>query len=273
MAYQQEITQIGSNFQLDETNLEIDENKYSSRKLCFLIKRYIKDFYGYIYIPYDYFKRDDWDIHKTLNDNEDMLFYNQEFVDKNDKDRFYEVFDKFTELLGEIFSIDGNLCNCLYNFPSIRELKINKNSTESFLFALFNSRKYFYISPAYKLQLYYKYSDKCDGEELVGKILEKLNTIISSVKKEMKVFANIYENIITSYVYEKPFEQEKQNSYVKGFVNSILLEIIELSDKLIKLHVYGIHTLINEVIEYYLPMDEYNNFDSEKHDGRKIVIV
>ncbi|BCS83287.1 hypothetical protein QLL95_gp0836 [Cotonvirus japonicus] len=253
----------------DYNHMEMKKN----RIVCCMIKRFISDFFDNIYVPYKYFRKDSWNILETLNNNEDILFFNKNFMTKSDKDRFYEVFDKFVIMVGEILCSDSDLYECLKNMPDTSIHRINKNSDEYYILSLFNNRKYCYISPVHILQIYDKYSRKYTDQNLKLKTENELNSIIKNVRKEINIFKTTYDNLTMSYVCEKPFDNAETDTYVKGFVNSIMLEILDFAEKLIDLNIYAVHIIITEIIDYCIPLDDINAFDPNDNDGRYIFIV
>jgi len=78
---------------------------------------------------------------------------------------------------------------------------------------------------------------------------------------------------LDSYVYEQPINHIDQPMYLTGFINSILLAIIDLSEKLIELNVYAIHPIVNNSINYYTPLDDINLYDPVENDNRPIYII
>ena len=266
----------------DQTDPELIEEK--NQQLCDLIKYYIEDFYDNIYIPYNHFKDNSWNIIDTININEDVLYYNEQFLNEEDKEKFYEIFDKFTTLLTDVMTPDNAVHECFNELPDIRRIKSKKNTSDYILYSLLTSGKYQYISPAYIIQLFNRYSDKLEGDDLLSKIKYRLDNIINKLTIEAHRFKKIYFNIISSYVYEKPISNENNgsnesdndphvNPYTKGLINSILLEIIEFANKLIKLHIYAIHAIVNKITNNYLLFDDLNTYDLDANDGRILCIV
>ncbi|AYV85070.1 MAG: hypothetical protein Satyrvirus3_1, partial [Satyrvirus sp.] len=65
---------VTNNGNCGETEMydKMDENKI----ICKLINIQFKEFFDNIYIPFKFFKYENWKINKVLYDNEDALFYN-----------------------------------------------------------------------------------------------------------------------------------------------------------------------------------------------------
>ena len=102
---------------------------------------------------------------------------------------------------------------------------------------------------------------------------EHLGNLMKKIKAEIKIFEQIYHEIVTSYVYEYPYDMPDKERYNSALVNTIILEILNFSEKLIDLHVYTIHSIVNNIIEYYTPLDEINQYNPKDYDKRKICIV
>ena len=74
--------------------------------------------------------------------------------------------------------------------------------------------------------------------------------------------------MVNSYVYEYPLNGPDVNSHVLGFINSVILTIFELVDKLIDLHIYALHPIISNIICYYTPIDDINEYKSSDNDEK-----
>ncbi|AVL94912.1 hypothetical protein ma526 [Moumouvirus australiensis] len=254
----------------------IDSNKKSSHKtsqnknICKLLKN-ITNFYDNIYIPYKYFQNDKWNINKTLNNNEDVLFFNQEILFEEHFDRFYEVFDKYILLMEDIF----NPKNMLNPFlKKISDIDIENNEKAKFLIKIINSRRYKYISPEYIINQYVKIKNQYIDENEVQNILrEDLNEIISNTKKYVKEFGEEYKHHVCKYISEYPFEENLQQSYTKTFLNDVLLSIYNCCDKLLDLKIYACHVIILGIIDSTLPLDDIYFYEPENNKNKSLIIV
>lgn len=190
--------------------------------ICILIKKHIENFYDNIYIPYIFFKKNDWDIKKTLLENKDILYYNEKYLINDDKKIFNNIFKNYVKMIEKIMS---------------NELYIYLKKEDNNLKKIINS---YPISPIYIIELY------------KNNKIDELDEIMEKVKKEKKKFKIIFKKIIKEYVYNT----SKDLVYKLGFINSVLMEILKLADKLIKLNVYAIHSIISNIIDDILPLDE-----------------
>ena len=246
-----------------------------NRTTCRLINLHIKGFYDNLYIPFDFFKEDDWKINKILYNNEDVLYYNKKYVTPYDEKRFYEVFDKFIIMIEDILTPNNKLCSFLKRWTNMDQSKWRIINTKSFLKSLLNNRKFRFISPAYITNIYCDLNNKYknDNEKIKSEIIAHLMDIYKKCKMEIKNFEEIYEEIITAYVYEYPIDTSEESAHVSAFINSIVLEILNFSEKLIDLHIYAIHQIINEIIDYYTPLDTINTYKPHEFGKRKICVV
>ena len=257
---------------LNANSPETEEN----RTVCRLLKIHLDEFYGDISIPFNYFRNGNWCIHKVLYDNDDILFYNKIYMTDEDNERFDEVFGKFIDMLEDIMNPKNKLTIFLKKWTDMSNAsKWKSNDTKSYLKSLLTQKKYQYISPQYTTSLYCNLCDKYpnDMDKIKEKITEHLDNIVQAVIKEVRAFRKIYNEIITSYTYECPIKSQDKDVYVLGFINSIILTILSFAEKMIKLHVYAIHPIVNSVIEYYTPLDEINLYDPADNAGRQICIV
>lgn len=224
----------------------------SNRKMCELLNLHLKRFYNYIYIPSKIFRKNKWNIDKILYDNEDVLFYNTKFIPSSDEERFYEVYDKFISMLGEIL----DPTNKLYEFLE----RCSDNKSPVYLKRLLTGRKYKYINPSYIVGTYVKMKGlyKDDIDQIKSNIEKHLDEIIDKIEIETKEFQSEYDEILKSYVYEYPSDIniEDKNLYILGFINSVIISILNFAEKLIDLNVYAVHAIIVQLTENDIPLEE-----------------
>lgn len=232
-----------------------------TKKLCRLLHKHLPDLHDNIHVPYDWFKDGGWNVINILYDNPDSLFYNDICLTPTDKERFNEIFDKYICIVEPIWKLDSDLRKYLENCKS-----------DIYLKKIMTIDKYKIISPVYLLDIYKKKWNICKGDhELVDQKYKKhLDKIMASYKTEIKKFKSEISKIVTAYVYEYPiFSNEEINlGYVKGFINSIILTILDLAEKLISLNIYAIHAIIYDIVNYYIPLDEINMYNESDNDGK-----
>lgn len=253
--------------------LNKDDPMEKNRTMCRLLNIQLREFYDDIYIPYNFFKNGDWNISKILYDNEDSLFYNKKYLTEEDEKRFHDVFSKYIVLIEEIFNPDNSLYICLNNWTDANEEKWRNIEHKTYLKSILTKSKYQIISPSHTVNLYRYYSRQflADRKKCNEKFEEHLNSIIINFKKEYKLFCTQYNEIVDLYVCEHPLYND--SNYVLGFINSVILLIIDFSEKLINLNIYAIHPIIVEIIEYYTPLDEINSYRSSENNGKKLYII
>jgi hypothetical protein len=262
---------------LNNNDCDSEDEKIAeeNRTMCRLLNIHLRDFFDDIYIPYNFFRDANWNISKVLYDNEDVLFFNKKYITDTDENRFYEVFYKFMGMLEEIFTPDNKLYAYFKKWTDMSNLKWRSNNNKTYLKQLLTGKKYQYISPLHTTNIFYeiciKYNN--DPEKVKLETEKQLDLIVKIVRKEIKEFRQLYNDIIVSYVFEYPYNTNEQKLYVKAFLNCVILAIIDFSEKLIDLHVYAIHPIIEEIIGYYTPLDEINHYNLKENDNKHLYIV
>jgi hypothetical protein len=258
----------------DDVETSIDEfievDTEDSKQLCRLVKKHLPTFFDDIYVPYDSFKEGNWDIPEVLSLNFDSLFYNEKYMAEADNDRFYEVFDKYLRFIEPILQPTSELAKSMESWST---KKINTQLKKIII-----GKKYHIISPLLMIQTYKKLckEHKNETKEFVRAELKKcLDKILGSFHKEIDLFKIEFDKIVTDYVYTYPLNGSPKycSTYIKGFINSIILIILELVDKLIDLQIYAIHGVVADLINYYVPLDIINSYDVDDHDGKKLVTI
>lgn len=252
-------------------NKVMEENK----TMCRLMNIHFKEFYDDIYIPYKYFRDDDWKIGKILYNNEDILFYNKKYLPEADEERFYEVFDKFTTMIEGILTPNNNLYNFLKKWTNMTGKKWKSTNQTSYLKKILDDPDYQYISPAYIVDMYCGLVNKYgnNSSQILEQLTNILESILSQANDEVKKFRKKYNKIVSSYVFECPHMLSTKDKYDSGLINSVLLEIFNFAEKLIDLHIHGVHTIVNSIINFYTPLDDINTYIPGNHHMRKLYIV
>ncbi|AUV58546.1 hypothetical protein [Bandra megavirus] len=262
----------GSDNESDNESNKICKNKQEkNKKICRLLKKYIKNFYDNIHIPYHFFRENKWNINKTLNNNEDVLFYNEEFLTSSDSDRFYEVFDKYILLMDDIF-YPKNTLNSF--FKKISKIDVDDNNIAKYLIHIFNSKKYRFISPEYVINKYFDYKNNFDNEhDIQTQLNDHLNEIMDKVRNHVKNFKIIYHEILSHFISERPMDQNLQKKYVINFINSVLISICDFCEKIIELNIYAFHPIVLNIIESTLPLDDIFLHEPEKYRNKNMIVV
>ncbi len=137
--------------------------------------------------------------------------------------------------------------------------------------------KYQIISPLVVVDTYKKIYIKYKGDTNLcdHKFRKRLDRIMSEFKKEVNNFKIIYREITDAYVYEYPQDMivVSDSDYIKGFINSIILTIMDFAEKMIDLNIYAVHTIIIDIINYYVPLDDIYLHDPSKHQGKKLLTI
>ncbi|AZL89256.1 hypothetical protein QKC54_gp0577 [Megavirus baoshan] len=242
-----------------------------NKKICRLLKKYIKNFYDNIHIPYHFFKENKWNINKTLNNNEDVLFYNEEFLISSDSDRFYEVFDKYILLMDDIFNPKNTLNSF---FKKISKIDVDDNSIAKYLIHIFNSKKYRFISPEYVINKYFDYKNNfSDEHDIRIQLNDHLNEIMDKVRNHVKSFKIEYNEMLSHFISERPTDQDLQTNYVINFIGSVIISICDFCEKIIELNIYAFHPIVLNIIESTLPLDDIFLHEPEKYKNKNMIVV
>lgn len=260
--------------QLEQIN-PTQKEKNSCKTICRLLRLHISDFFDNIYIPFKFFERDEWDISKVLNENEDCLFYNEDYLTDDDQTRFYQVFYKYIRMIEDIMCENNELIKHLKKWTDMSKTRWSERKSKSYLKSLLDKKNYQMISPLHIVNIFIECSEKNreDTTKIISEVEEKLNSIVKQMKTVIREFRGCYRGIIDSYVYEFPLNPDEKEAYIKGFINSIIMTIVDYTDALVNLGIYAVHPIFRDIIEHYLPLDEINTYDPEEHLGKKLSIV
>jgi len=245
-------------------------NQNENKIICKLLKLHLVNFYDNIYVPFKFFQKNNWNINKVLVDNADALFYCAGYLSETDKIRFNQVFGKYLVMIQEIFAY-RKLSKLLKAWTNMNNPQWFSTNDQSYLKSILNDDQYHVISPVIVIKLYYSVTKKYRQDQNKIKVImtKKLNHIISQYREARKEFQKRYHRIVTKYVYLCPLDFKVKREYVKLLLNETIMAILDLSEKLIDLKIYGIHSLITNLISY-TPIDEINN---PSEAGVKIAII
>lgn len=248
----------------------------SSQDMCRMLRLQLRDFYDDIYIPYEYFRDSQWKINKVLYDNEDCLFYHENYVAEEDKEKFYSIFHKYVSMIEEIMLPENKLSIFLKKWTDKSGPRWKIRTMQSYLKSLLTHKDYQIISPLYITHYYCELYQKYRNDDKIKTEVENhLSDIVSSTRIAVKKFKINYHIIINSYVYEYPLSHPEisAETYVLGFLNSVFLEILDFIDALLDLNIYSIHPIISELIDFYIPLEYIITYDPKENNNRKLCIV
>lgn len=267
----------------NEDNKENEDNNdeketQKNELICRIIKVHFSEFYDDIYVPFKFFKNGDWKIGKILYDNEDVLFYHDDYLTENDKERFHDIFSKYVIMIEEILSTDNKLYCFLEKWTNTTGLYPKSNLAKSHLRNILNNTKYHDISPAHIAKIYWQISKKYnnDGQsrdKINSEVINYLDDLVLKIKKEKKKFTRIHHEIVYAHVYEQPIDYDPKSAYSISFINCIIMAILDCAERLINLNVYTIHTIINEIIDDDTPLQMIYQHDPKEYGGRKMIII
>lgn len=249
---------------------QIDNN----RIVCRLIRLHIKKFFDNIYIPFDYFKDDNWNIDKVIYKNKDAIFYNPSFLTHETKLYFDDVYDKYVIMIKEIFISDNLLIKYLKSWTDMTERLYKISSNTSYLKELLNNSKYKYLSPLYVTQIYVDIIKKDGSNSDKRKQIEnKLDENCLVIKNICLDFKKEYNSLLNDFVFKMPLDSTSSKEFNKLFRCNIMLLIINTANKLIDNNVYAIHRIISYITDDYMMLDVINSHDPVDYNGKKIMLI
>lgn len=241
----------------------------SQETICRLLKKHIPNFYDNIYIPFKFFNKGKWQVDKILNDNKDVLYYNESYLMVKDLNNFSDIFKEYIRMVKINFDTKNNFFLFLQKWDTM-------TNNKSYLKSLIVGKKYNIFSPAHIADIYQENCKLFSGEDesvivisIKNKTEQYLDKQLKASRRIIEKFKKRYQRIINSYVYEYPISNV-QMSYQKNLINNVIKEILSTAKKLIKLHIYAIHPIIYDIIDYFLPLDDINQFES---NNRKLIVV
>ena len=261
-------------FGLNDNDSSEDPSIENNRTICRLLKIHFPTFYDHIYIPFPFFRKGNWDISYIVDSNMDSIFYNEEYMSEENKNKFKKIFTKYSSIVGEIMDPNGKLINFLKGWTDMSNLTWRRKNKNSYLKSIITDAKYELISPAHITEIYCEYNNKYknDGELFKKKLTEYLEKIRKKIKSAKKIFIKEYEDSINDYVYKHPSD-DRDGTFSKQFINNLIAKIGDFSEKMIKINVYGIHTMVDDIISFHIPLAEINDYNPEHYHYKKIIVV
>lgn len=244
--------------------------------MCRLLRLQYKDFYDNIYIPYKFFRQSKWNVEKVISDNDDALFFNKNYMTNNDLQLFADVFKKYTDMICKILQPENKLYEFMKRWTNFDSSRWSDNGINSYLKQILTHYRYQYISPTYITDVFYEISKNNinDPQKIRNETEKHLKGILVKVHREKKKFNEIFNNIVSCYVYEYPNNETDENKslYETAFINAVIIASLEFANKLLDLNVYAIHPIINQIIIFYLPLDDFNS-SSNVNSNDSIYVV
>lgn len=252
---------------------------------CRLINMHMRKYFDDIYVTYRMFRDGEWDVSKVLYQNEDILFYSKRFVPNQDRSLFDPVFTKYVSMLENIFDQRNMLMAYLRMWTDMSKPRWKANNKKSYLLNLING-KYRIIDPSYTVTVFHdnrlQYAARPGSSKktiarsmalIQTKTEEHLNQIMSNVNRILRVFNRNYKRLVNTYVYGHSSKETTRELYLKALLNCTSLSIFEVADKLIDQHIHAVHPLINDIIEYYTPIDDLLTYNPADHGGKPLLIL
>lgn len=257
------------------------DSQYTSddyRIVCKLLHVQLRPFYENINIPLKYFRKAKWNISYVLLNNEDSLFFNKKYITDTDEKRFYSVYYKYVDVVKQILDPESILHIYLNKWTYIVKNKWYSYERSSYLKRLLTSDKYYMISPHYVATYFDTLTANNSGSDNYVKEIKQLmeqhlDELLLNIMTEIDAFKNIYNDIIESFVYEHPHEQDNIKIYFRAFINNVIIEIMSFTEKLLDLNVYAVHPIVSSIINYYTPLDYLYMYRKSSNDGRKLLFV
>lgn len=260
---------------LSEDSSSISENNQTeeNRSMCRLLKIHFSNFFDNIYIPFNFFRKECWDIRYVLDNNADSLFYNEKYMNEENKTKFEKTYKKYADMIEEIMSPGNKLAVFLKKWTDMTGISWKAKSINSYLKSILTNSRYEFISPLHITEIYCEYSNKYrDNSELIqNKMIKYVDKIRKKMRQSINLFKKEFEKNINDYVYKYPLIENK--NFSKKFINILIKSIIIFSKKMIKLNIYCIHTIVNDIICFLIPLEEINNYDINEYHNRKIIVI
>jgi hypothetical protein len=247
-----------------------------------VLKRYIPNFFIMINIPYGHFSSDT-NTRKTVLRNLDIFLFNEKYINgqtaKNNFD--YDVLlkknvDRYVQMLDQIFSTKSDL---------MLHLRYEESHSRSLDTEVLEAvRKFSYISPEYIAAKYFELSDKYD-DGVVPMLKTLLKNQTQLINHHVRKFEKEVIRLVREFVFEEEnvFDHKTKEEYLASLnvrdqrINHMMFNIylasLHLTNELLDYKVYAINTIISNVVDKYLGINQYNLYDKEKHFGKDITIV
>jgi len=183
------------------------------------IKLNIPNFFNFICIEKKQFKKYNYDIEQTMNENKYIFLFSDEFTEKNNFDKF---FNKFVKIIENNF------------IKIVKFIGLFDYDSGTKILEIINNKKYMYISPDYILSLYLQAID-------ISEIIKELDFIISEFEIVDKTIKITVQQIFTNHMCTfNGTSQQRKQSLISTFEN----KMFPLYEKLMDLHIYAIPEII-----------------------------
>jgi len=223
-----------------------------NKKICQLLGTHFDRFYDNIGVEIKLFRRENWNFMQVIADNEDVLFYNEQFMSDTNKLKFCLVFPKYISLVKQNFLTTSNL------FVFLNNLHISDKT--NYLKNIMIDKKFCLISPSYIMELYVHYLTlyKRQHHVIQRKMEAKLLNILKCTMTNIYQFADQYELLVDVYVREFPITKQSIDDHKNNFLHNVFDMILNFIDKLVDLNIYAIHPIIDNVTSFHMPFDVMN---------------
>jgi hypothetical protein len=210
------------------------------KEICNNFRENYPYFYKNICISRSQFRIHDWDVKETIYNNEEIFFFDEDYLSNEDQEFFYRILRRFYLLIKKI----------ILKIPII-----DMSDLQSRQFKHFICHKYYrYISP---IVIYKIYSENTND---INKIVNELNSIVVKMNNILKEYRYEYDKLVDFYVYGMPLERKNHRNYLHGFVNSILLLIIHYTNKLMDENIYAAPFLLRKINQEYFSIKIIQDF-------------
>ena len=141
---------------LNDSNDSVSEdyNPEENRTICHLLKIHFSDFFNNIYVPFKFFRKEHWNIRYVLDTNMDSLYYNEDYMNEEDKDKLEKIYKKYTNMIEEIMSPKNKLVFFLKKWTDMSGMSWKAKPVNSYLKSIITNAKYEFISPAHITEIY-----------------------------------------------------------------------------------------------------------------------
>ena len=183
------------------------------------IKSNIPNFFDFICIEKKQFKKYNYDVEQTMNENKEIFLFSDDFSEKKNFDK---MFNKFINVIENNF------------IKVVKFIELFDHDIRTKVLEIINNKKYTYISPDYILSLHIQAIDNSE-------IIKDLDVIISEFEIVNKAIKTTIQKIFTNHMctFSGTTKQRKQT-----LIAQIENEMFPLYEKLIDLHIYAIPEII-----------------------------
>ena len=238
-----------------ETDQELADSMYISRTM----RLYFPHFFDNIGVNYTNLRRGRIHISDQLADSKSSLLFNRDFMSEQDQARFPDLLEKYTQLISSIL----NPQKCLFTYVNKKidrsdPKKWRKIKDGNILDEIFSNRNYQCISPLAVMTIVFNIYRTYEESHCRGYIFKQLNDINKKLLDILREFKTKLRSNTKNYVYNYPSDENQIQEHTTKYVNSVMTNIYDATDAMLKIKIYNIYSLLNDELVCCLPVDSIN---------------